>query len=212
MISDTSSCGDYSYFSDADDEYEMSHSSSMVSAASLNRQDVFLDLRKSSSSKHLVAHSISQHDYVDAGKHLNSEVIPECGDEENNASDGNLKEDNSNELDEADGLIRCMPGRQVGDRTKLKLNIPAQPVVLDDVLLSLQSELNSEISEMESEFEEGNVFFYLFYLTTKFNPFLNKPWFLHDCSTSLLNTLWENEKFTRNKQFLLFPHSVLYPF
>ena len=29
---------------------------------------------------------------------------------------------------------------------------------------------------------------------TKFNPFPNKPWFLHVCSGSLLKTLWEKEK------------------
>ena len=27
-----------------------------------------------------------------------------------------------------------------------------------------------------------------------FNPFPNKPWFLHVCCTSLLKTLWEKEK------------------
>ena len=27
-----------------------------------------------------------------------------------------------------------------------------------------------------------------------FDPFPNKPWFLHVCSTSLLKTLWEKEK------------------
>ena len=26
------------------------------------------------------------------------------------------------------------------------------------------------------------------------NPFPNKPWLLHVCSTSFLKTLWENEK------------------
>jgi len=41
------------------------------------------------------------------------------------------------------------------DRTKLKLEIPSEPVVLDDILISLQSEINAEIEEMETEFEEG---------------------------------------------------------
>ena len=35
------------------------------------------------------------------------------------------------------------------------------------------------------------------------NPFLNKPWFLHVCSTSLLKTLWKKEKLlvTSNSSF-----------
>jgi len=37
----------------------------------------------------------------------------------------------------------------------LKLEIPSEPVVLDDILISLQSEINAEIEEMETEFEEG---------------------------------------------------------
>ena len=36
-----------------------------------------------------------------------------------------------------------------------------------------------------------------------FNPFLNKPWFLRVCRTSLLKTLGKGE-IARNKQFLLF--------
>ena len=38
-----------------------------------------------------------------------------------------------------------------------------------------------------------------------FNPFPNKPWFLHVFSTSLLKTLWEKGDIARNEQFLLFP-------
>ena len=37
----------------------------------------------------------------------------------------------------------------------------------------------------------------------KGNPFPNKPWFLHVCSTSTLKTLWENFSFS---------HSVFYLF
>ena len=34
-----------------------------------------------------------------------------------------------------------------------------------------------------------------------FNSFLNKPWFLHICSTSLLKTLWEKEKLLVTSNF-----------
>ena len=43
------------------------------------------------------------------------------------------------------------------------------------------------------------------------NPFPNKPWFLHVCSTSLLKTLWEKEKLLVRSNFS-FSHSVFYPF
>ena len=36
----------------------------------------------------------------------------------------------------------------------------------------------------------------------------NKPWFLRDCITSLLKTLFEREKLLCNEQFLLFPLST----
>ena len=39
------------------------------------------------------------------------------------------------------------------------------------------------------------------------NPFPNKPWFLHVCSTSLLKTLWEKEKLLVKSSFS-FSHSV----
>ena len=44
-----------------------------------------------------------------------------------------------------------------------------------------------------------------------FNPFPNKPWFLHICSTSLLKTMWEKEKLLITSNFS-FSHSVFYPF
>ena len=44
-----------------------------------------------------------------------------------------------------------------------------------------------------------------------FNPFPNKPWFLCVWSTSLLKTLWENEKLLITSNFSFF-HSVFYPF
>ena len=42
-----------------------------------------------------------------------------------------------------------------------------------------------------------------------FNPFPNKPWFLHVCSTSLLKTLWKKGEIARKEQFLLFPQCFL---
>ena len=43
------------------------------------------------------------------------------------------------------------------------------------------------------------------------NPFPNKPWFLHVCSTSLLKTLWEKEKLLVTSNFS-FSHSAFKPF
>ena len=45
-------------------------------------------------------------------------------------------------------------------------------------------------------------------MTLVFNPFQNKPWFLHACSTSLLKTLGKGE-IAHNEQFLLFPQCFL---
>ena len=42
------------------------------------------------------------------------------------------------------------------------------------------------------------------------NPFPNKPWILHVCSTCLLKTLWEKEKLLVTSNFS-FSHSVFYP-
>ena len=42
------------------------------------------------------------------------------------------------------------------------------------------------------------------------NPFKNKPWFLRDCSASLLKTLWEKNKLLRTSNFF-FSHSVFQP-
>ena len=41
--------------------------------------------------------------------------------------------------------------------------------------------------------------------TATLNPFPNKPWFLHVCSTNLLKTLWKKGEIARNEQCLLFP-------
>ena len=43
------------------------------------------------------------------------------------------------------------------------------------------------------------------------NPFPNKPWFLHVCSTNVLKTLWEKVKLLVTSNFTFF-HSVLCPF
>lgn len=59
----------------------------------------------------------------------------------------------SQDLDDVDhGVSSDMRG---ADRSKLKLDIPSQVVQLDDILLSLQTDLNSGISDLESEFEEA---------------------------------------------------------
>ena len=47
--------------------------------------------------------------------------------------------------------------------------------------------------------------------TLSFNPFPNKPWFLHVCCTSLLKTLWEKKKLLVTSNFS-FSDSVLCPF
>ena len=48
--------------------------------------------------------------------------------------------------------------------------------------------------------------------STLLNPFPNKPWFSHVCSsTSLSKTLWEKEKLLATSN-LSFSHSVFYPF
>ena len=52
--------------------------------------------------------------------------------------------------------------------------------------------------------------FFSFSLTI-FNPFSNKPWFLHVCSTSLLKTLWKKDKLLVRSN-LSFSYSVFYPF
>ena len=46
---------------------------------------------------------------------------------------------------------------------------------------------------------------------TMFNPFPNNPWFLCDCSISLLKTLWEKEKLLVTRNFS-FSHIVFYLF
>ena len=43
------------------------------------------------------------------------------------------------------------------------------------------------------------------------NPFPDKPWCLHVCSTSLLKTLWKKEEFLKMGNFS-FSHNVFYPF
>ena len=50
-----------------------------------------------------------------------------------------------------------------------------------------------------------------FWVWEAINPFLNKPWFLHVCNTSLLKTLREKEKLLVTSNFS-FSHSVFYLF
>ena len=52
---------------------------------------------------------------------------------------------------------------------------------------------------------------FFFFLIFSLNPFPNKPWFFHVCSTSLLKTLWEKEKLLIVSNSF-FSHSVFYPF
>ena len=61
----------------------------------------------------------------------------------------------SQDMDNVDNDER----RGVADRSKLKLDIPTQIVQLDDILVSLQTDLNSEMTDLESEFEEGKGFY-----------------------------------------------------
>ena len=51
--------------------------------------------------------------------------------------------------------------------------------------------------------------FFTFILQFSFNPFPNKPWFLHVYGTSLLKTLWEKEKMLVTSIFS-FSNSVFY--
>ena len=55
---------------------------------------------------------------------------------------------------------------------------------------------------LEDDFGEGK---------KNYNPFPNKPLFLHVCSTSLLKNLWENKKWLVTSNFSL-THSISYPF
>ena len=55
------------------------------------------------------------------------------------------------------------------------------------------------------------LFWYVTLIKVTVNPFPNKPWFLHLCSTSLLKTLCEKEKLLVTSNFS-FSHSVFYPF
>ena len=60
----------------------------------------------------------------------------------------------SSGLDEVDNGSVCS-NRKAPDRSKLKLEIPSQVVQIDDIMLSLRTDLNNEITDLESEFEEG---------------------------------------------------------
>ncbi|KAL4233906.1 hypothetical protein ACF0H5_008578 [Mactra antiquata] len=149
-----SSSGDLSYVSDADDEGDdFSNASSIFSSHSLHNCDGFLDLRKS---VHILPPLYSQSEEIDGIDELTAENGDHGEDklEDNQAVD---EVDGDNGLDQGSdvaGFIECHQ-RPVADRSKLKLNIPCEPVMLDDILVSLHTELSSEIDELESEFEEA---------------------------------------------------------
>ena len=58
----------------------------------------------------------------------------------------------------------------------------------------------------------NNGYFYAYFsYFFLFNPFPNKPWFLHVFRIDLLKTLWEKEKLLVSSNFS-FSRSVFYPF
>lgn len=174
QYSDLSSSEELSYISDADDEYdEFSNASSIFSARSISNRDGFLDLRRS---VHILPTLLSQSEDTpevhgsgvkDAG--YGTPVSSENGHHAKlpEKVKHNLKDadDNEDMADSFEGLQQTVhdadariPVRQPADRSKLKLMIPCEPVQLDDILVSLQTELSSELDELESEFEEGKIF------------------------------------------------------
>ncbi|XP_045195656.2 uncharacterized protein LOC123551063 [Mercenaria mercenaria] len=166
QFSDASSSGELSYMSDADDEYEeYSNASSIFSARGISSRDGFLDLRKN---VHILPILPSQSEDMDEPDGF----LPNPEDNTKaTAESGNLgtlpeevKDDSKDDTERHKELflqqeISGVDGRgllkQTADRSKLKLNIPCEPVQLDDILLSLSTELSTEIDEMESEFEEA---------------------------------------------------------
>lgn len=173
LFSDASSSGELSYMSDADDEYEEhSNASSIFSSRSISSRDGFLDLRRPFRGVHILPTLQSQSEDKDEADGLLQELNNHT---ENSAEDGNLEtlpeEIKDDSAFEDEGDVECVEDiaegrtgidgrsrlKQTADRSKLKLDIPCTSVQLDDILLSLHSELSSEIDEMESEFEEGMV-------------------------------------------------------
>ncbi|XP_060588461.1 uncharacterized protein LOC132743889 [Ruditapes philippinarum] len=168
LFSDASSCGELSYMSDADDEYEdHSNASSIFSSRSISSRDGFLDLRRPYRGVHILPTLQSQSEDKDEAdglfphltegnadngdlETLPEEVKDEIHKDKENGKD--LGEDVPPDSADVEGRSRL---KQTADRSKLKLNIPCESVQLDDILLSLHSELSSEIDDMESEFEEA---------------------------------------------------------
>lgn len=175
QYSDLSSSEELSYISDADDEYdEFSNASSIFSARSISSRDGFLDLRRS---VHILPTLPSQSEdtlEVDAfalneddsyGTPVSSESshhgkLPEKV--KHNLTDADDDEDMADSFEGLQQTVYDVDARrtvrQPADRSKLKLMIPSEPVQLDDILVSLQTELSSELDELESEFEEGEIF------------------------------------------------------
>lgn len=163
QYSDVSSSGEFSYMSDADDEFEdYSNASSIFSARSISSRAAFLDLRRSVHAMPTLPSQSEEFDEPDG-------FIGNPGDSntQNTTNNGNLatlpealqNKTEGEAHDNSEQRFVNVESRgtalQTADRTKLKLNIPCEPVQLDDVLLSLQTELSSELEELESEFEEA---------------------------------------------------------
>ena len=82
------------------------------------------------------------------------------------------------------------------------------------VLTMVKSDLEN-IEEKEETIGYQHILLYTFsnlsLTNLSFDPFPNKPCFLHVCSTSLLKTMREKEKLLVMSYFS-FSHSVFYPF
>ncbi|XP_052811208.1 uncharacterized protein LOC128238918 isoform X1 [Mya arenaria] len=159
--SDVSSLEDFSYASDADDEYDGSNASSIMSSRSFSYRDGFLDLRKSLHTLPTVEDesfegtqgSVVERTEQDADDHIEDDNIDYDEDDGIEDKADNLEPTQTDQT--ADAQQMGVAGSGVADRSKLRLNIPCEPVMLDDILLSLQTGLNSEMEELESEFDEA---------------------------------------------------------
>ncbi|KAH3728069.1 uncharacterized protein LOC127852320 [Dreissena polymorpha] len=163
QISENSSIGEYSYEGDADDEYEGSSTSSVFSSRSAHFRDGFLDLRRNVPYLPTVVDEVPgmlfrELDFrePDSLQECNSE--DECGEDEadniHSGSESDHKEEPNSRSARDLTACQAVPSKSA-DRSGLHLHIPMGTVQLDDVLLTFQSEINSELDEMESEFEPG---------------------------------------------------------
>ena len=67
------------------------------------------------------------------------------------------------------------------------------------------------LKNLQGMFITTTVALQVFTALFQFNPFPNKPWYLHVCSTSLLKTLWEKKKLLVMSN-VCFSHNVFYTF